>query len=152
MLSILTLCYSAALYPAPRDDPAQPPLEIAFKRFCAPPADRDIFDPRTQTIHIHFFAGELGERIGQASEFELAQVSNRLPKALAFRLTGLPDEPNQPLRLHVGEERFLLDPVRHDKTLFHVERRDDATQIEFTQKGLALLKPGARFRFLEMAW
>jgi hypothetical protein len=153
MLSMLTVCFATALVPAPALDRSSPPLEIAFERFCGLAEGRDeVFDSRTDVLHIHFHEGNTFDRISQASVFEIKKVNGRLPRSLAFRLTGIPSHKDQPLRMFVGEQNYILEPKHFDKSLFRVERRGDATRIEFTEKGLALLQPGARFEFVEMSW
>ena len=93
-----------------------------------------------------------------------------------FRLTGVP--PNfgcvgDPLSLCVGFRDAFRDSLRLDgkcyaawsmillarpdrpvdKTLFRVERQADVVTVEFTEKGEALLKPGALISFkVDTGW
>jgi hypothetical protein len=154
MLPILMICLQALLYPAPAENPDEPPLEIAFKSCCGLPPDLDdAYESRTGTFHIHFFRyGTLGERINRASEFVILKADKTLPKNLSFRLTGMPRRPIMPLRLTIGDEFYSLEPHDYDSELFRVERSNGVTRIAFTAKGLTKLQPGARFSFTEMTW
>jgi len=75
---------------------------------------------------------------------------------LAYGCVGVP------LALTVGENRYPLIDVGHDsfhayerfdRTLFRTERKDDVVTVAFTEKGQAILKPGAQVSFkIDTGW
>ena len=143
-------------------DPA--PLDITFFGRCGVPEDRgQAYDPDTGVFHVEF--GGYAE-----NGFDVVRVDARAGEPVIFHLTGLPDMygfGGLPLTLAVDGKNYLIDlkrdPGNHteydlirDDTLFRVEskfvteytyenpcRRIEVT-FEFTEKGRALLKPGAR--------
>lgn len=149
---------------------AAPPLEIDFKPAtssffvqdfgvpsCGVPEGRqEIYDPETGTFHIQFHAGECVN-----NAFEVTKVSERFTRPIIFRLTGAPQGYGclgQPLALFVDGQTYPLEVSDSgagfvDKTLFRVDRVDDVVTIAFTEKGQALLKPGARISFtVDFCW
>jgi hypothetical protein len=160
------------------DDEAAPPLEITFKQSCVlPEGQKQVYDPETGVFHVHF---ELPKRIGgrgsglyKRSAFEVTKINGPFVKPVVFRLTGVPSDygcVGDPLSLCVGASDGLIDSLQLDgqcyaliddplaqgpvdKTLFRVQRLGDAVIIEFTEKGRALLKPGALISFkVDTGW
>ncbi len=131
------------LAPAPFGKPA-PPLGIAYTRSCTQARP---YEPATGTYHIHC----TGHGIAEGSGFEVVSTA-RLSRPVVLRLTGIPERLDHPLALSVGKEYFRLDPERHDRALFHVERKGGVTTVTFTEKGKALLAPGARIHYTHMTW
>jgi hypothetical protein len=150
------------------DDPSQPPLEINFKhaehlfrgtgeKSCEVPEGRQqVYDPKTGVFHIHF-----KPRNFECSAFEVTKVAERFAKPLVFRLTGVPRGygcVGRSLALSVADKSYALEenalaPGPFDKTLFRVQRKEKVVTIEFTQKGQALLKPGAQISFtIDTGW
>jgi hypothetical protein len=156
------------------DDPAQPPLEINFKQLCGPPEGRQhVYDPETGVFHVHFKKPQpIGRFSGfyERSAFEVTKVAERFAKPVVFRLTGVPASYGclgDPLTLSPGgatdnrrpagdryalvEDALAPGPV--DEALFRVERTADVVTVTFTEKGRALLKPGAMISFKpDCAW
>lgn len=145
--------------------PESPSLEITFFGACHVPGDRSqAYDPETGIYHIEF--GGYAE-----TGFDVVKVvEEQAGKPVKFHFTGLPDMygfDGLPLTLAVDGKYYLIDLKRdpgdsetyhliRDDTLFRVEskfvteytyerpmRMIDVT-VEFTEKGRALLKPGAR--------
>jgi hypothetical protein len=154
------------------DDRARAPLEITFKQLqglrakegevsCGVPEGREqAYDPDTGVFHVHFNA-----RNFTASAFEVTKVAARFPKPLAFRLTGVPSQYGclgHPLTLSVGDKLYAIDAscdsqyywaAPFDKTLFRSQRKGDVVTVEFTEKGQALLKPGAQISLrIDTGW
>jgi hypothetical protein len=156
------------------DDP--PPLEITFKESCGLPEGRQqVYDPKTGVFHVHFgpskAEGSRGSGLYRRSGFEVTKAAEQFVKPVVFRLTGVPEYYGccgDSLTLCVGggySDNLLLDgksyplvddPMAYppvDKTLFRVERQGEVVVIEFTEKGQALLKPGALVSFkLDHGW
>lgn len=164
---LLAMCCSACNQDAadtvavqPGDEGISPPLEIAFKPLselftaenpepsCGVPAGRaEVYDPQTGVFHIHFKSRNYAR-----SAFEVTKVADRFTRPVVFRLTGdtrgggcmgrdltfSVDGKDYPL----AEGMFAYGCI--DKTLFHVEHKDNLVTIEFTKKGQTLLKPGAQ--------
>jgi hypothetical protein len=145
---------------ASEDENSPTLLEIAFRPFsglftrdnaglsCGVPAGRQqIYDPKTGVFHIHFKSQNYTR-----SAFEVKKVADRFTKPIVFRLTG--DTRGYGCLGHDltfsvdGKEYPLADSMyadrQIDKTLFRVEHKEQLVTIEFTQKGQALLKPGAQ--------
>jgi hypothetical protein len=152
---------------APGDDPS-PPLEVRFEPFergltsatgpsCGVPEGRpQAYDPKTGSFHIHFRSGDYA-----TSAFEVTKVAERSPGPIVFRLTGVPQAYGclgTPLSLIVDGKSYAFEkdelaPVRLDKALCRVERKDDTVTLAFTEKGRAILKPGARVSFsIDTGW
>jgi hypothetical protein len=146
----------------PMDEP--PPLEIKFKQSCGlPPGRQQVYDPSTGVFHIHF---KPRRSYLQHGAFEVTRVGERLPKRVVFRLTGVPSSYGclgHPLILSVGGKCYALDAScealyyeqaeRFDKTLFRSERKGEVVTIQLTEKGQALLEPGARIAFkIDTGW
>ena len=119
-----------------------------------------VYDPATGVYHVAFKPRNL-----TTSSFEVTKVAQRFSKPVVFRLTGVPTTygcVGIPLALTVDDKRYAMTDVgydsfhageRFDKTLFRVERKDDIVAVEFTEKGRALLKPGARVSFrVDTGW
>jgi hypothetical protein len=141
-----------------------PPLEIRFKSAmgtlfiedygvpsCGVPKDRQqSYDPQTGVFHIHFKSGD-----GVRCAFEVTKIDERSTKPIVFRLTGVPLDfgcLGRSLALIVGDKVYDLEDGRWawrpvDKTLCRVERKGEQVTVAFTQKGRALLKPGAQIGF-----
>jgi RNA polymerase sigma factor (sigma-70 family) len=137
----------------PPEKAPEQPLEIEFTQFSGPPEGRkQVYDPETGVFHVHFRSGDVAARINKASAFEITKVADGFEKPVVFRLTGVPENPDRPLALLVDGGGHDLTPERCDKALFRVERKDGVTTVEFTKKGQALLKPGARVSFVEWTW
>jgi hypothetical protein len=143
----------------------EPPLEIKFKQSCDLPEGRQqVYDPETGVFHIHFKARRSSYE--QRAAFEVAKVGVKFTKPVVFRLTGVPSAYGclgHPLILSVGDKSYAIDAScadhywgqekRFDKTLFRSERKDRVVTIEFTEKGQALLKPGAQIAFkIDTGW
>jgi hypothetical protein len=126
------------------------------------PNGRDgVYDAATGTFHVHFKVRNFTQ-----GGFDVAKVSGKLPRPLKFRLTGIPRVYGclgEPLCLMVGEKNYALDPDNRygfsrqmeplDEALYHTTRQGDAITIEFTEKGVALLKPGTRvFLRVDTGW
>jgi hypothetical protein len=157
----------------PGDDAAQPPLEISFKKShglrakkdevsCGVPEGRDrAYDPATGIFHVHFRA-----RNFTASGFEVTKVAERFTKPVVFQLMGVPSAYGclgHPLTLSVDCQRYALDAScaslyclgerPFDEALFRSERKGDVVTVEFTEKGQALLKPGAQISLeIDTGW
>ncbi len=143
------------------DDLSQPPLEINFKQSCGVPEGRQqAYDPKTGVFHIHFKPQRFA-----VSAFGVTKVAERFAKPVVFRLTGVPLAygcVGLPLVLTVGEKRYVMIDVgpssfhayeRFDRTLFRVERKEDVVTVAFTEKGQALLRPGAQISFkVDTGW
>jgi hypothetical protein len=145
------------------DEPAQPPLEIRFTESCGVPEGRQqAYDPRTGVFHIHFQPPRaIGTRYSglfERSAFEVTKVAERFAKPVVFRLTGVPADYGcwpDPLALTVDGTRYALDYEVDgiDKTLFRVERKEETVIVAFTEKGHALMKPGAQISFkVDTGW
>lgn len=170
-----TACRQHVAQSVPRGAPEQSPpapLEIRFnpssglgakdgELSCGLPEGRSqAYDPKTGTCHVHFKARDL-----TVSGFEVNKVATSFPKPLVLRLTGVPlgyGCLGSPLALIVGEKRYPMIDVGHDsvhaydrfdRTLFGVQRDEDVVTVEFTEKGQALLKPGAQVAFeIDTGW
>jgi hypothetical protein len=162
----------------PLGDPSAPPLELNFGQSCGLPEGRQqAFDPKTGVFHVHFTApksiGTPGSGLYERSGFEVTKAAGPFVKPVIFRLTGVPPDygcVGDPLSLCVGFSEGLRDSLRLDgkcyalvddpltqgpvdKTLFRVERQGDVVTVEFTEKGQALLKPGALISFkVDTGW
>ena len=124
---------------------------------CGVPEGKEgIYDPGTGIFHIRFKA-----RKHARSAFEITKVAGTFAKPVVFRMDGVPREIGclgYPLTLTVdGTSRPLesgalgSDPC--DETLFHVKREGEAVLVAFTEKGQALLKPGAWISFkVDYGW
>jgi hypothetical protein len=153
----------------PPGNEAAPPLEVKFRQSCGLPQGRQqVYDAKAGVFHVHFESAK-----HKRSAFEVTKINGPFVKPIVFRLTGVP--PNygcvgDPLSLCVGFSDGLRDslrldgkcyalvdgPLAHgpvDKTLFRVERQADVVTVEFTEKGGALLKPGALISFkVDTGW
>jgi hypothetical protein len=142
---------------------AQPPLEISFlpaeglrakqgEVLCSVPAGRDeMYDPQTGVFHIHFSAGNL-----KRSALEVTKAKGPFARPVVFRFTGVPTGYGclgHPLTLAVDDKSYGIDAscdsqyywAEHvDQALVRSKREKDAVIVEFTERGQALLKPGAR--------
>ena len=168
-LPLVVLClagcrdWSAPVAAQESADAQRPPLEIRFlpasghrarqgEISCKVPAGRDqAYDPRTGVFHI-----ELVARDFSYTGFEVTKVAQRTAQPIVFRLTGVPTGYGclgHPLTLSAGEKKYALDPSCEsvywgqaepfDATLFRSVRKEDEVTIELTDKGQALLQPGA---------
>ncbi len=169
LLPIMALCCVSCGQDAP-DPIVGPPLEIEFKSAtssffiqdfgvpsCGVPKGRqDCYDPQTGIFHIQFYDRECVN-----SSFEVTKVRERFTRPIIFRLSGVSQGYGclgQPLALTVDGQTYALElgdtgMGEVDKTLFRVDRNDDVVTIEFTEKGQALLKPGARISFtVDFCW
>jgi hypothetical protein len=147
------------------DEPAQAPLEIKFQQACGLPEGRQqVYDPKTGVFHIHFKPVK-GSLFEEPSAFEVTKVAERSTKPVVLRMTGVPIVygcVGIPLALTVGEQRYAMVDVGHDsfyaydrfdRTLFRVESKEDVVTVEFTEKGQAILKPGAQISFrVDFGW
>jgi hypothetical protein len=124
-----------------------PPLELEYTAFCRVPDRVRAYDPATGTFHVHFTE----PLIGLSSAFTVKKVT-RAGAPTVFRLTGIPESPENPPMFSVGERRYLLDPAAHDRTLFRISKEGGALIVRFTAKGRALLVPGVRVSFREVSW
>ena len=168
LITLVVLCFAgcqgragpAAIEDAPS---AQPPLEVSFlpsqglfakegEVSCSVPAGRDhVYDPKTGTFHVHFQS-----RNFVRSACEVTKSTGRFARPVVFRFTGVPTSYGclgHPLTLTVAEKRYAMDASmdsehywakEFDKALFRSQREGDAVTVEFTEKGQALLRPGAR--------
>jgi hypothetical protein len=153
-----------------------PAYEIGFTAGCGLPAGRtQVYDPRTGIYHIHFgpseSIGSFGSGLFKRSGFEIAKVHGPTTKPVTFRLTGVPANFGcfgDALSLNVGRttpdafrldgkstpliaDPLALDPV--DATLVQSVRDADGVTITLTEKGAALLVPGALISFrLDHGW
>jgi hypothetical protein len=162
------------------NDEIDPPLEITFKQSCKLPEGRQqVYDPRTGIFHVHFEEptriGMRGSGLYKRSAFEVTKIRGPFVKPVVFRLTGVPSNYGclgDPLSLcvdgrngqddefhfHLEGKYYALveDPLAQgpvDKTYFRVERQDEVVTVAFTEKGRALLKPGALVSFkLDHGW
>lgn len=160
----------------PRNE-AAPPLEVRFNQSCGLPEGRQqVYDEKTGVFHIHFQSpnpiGSSGSGLYERSAFEVAKINGPFVKPVVFRLTGVPQNygcVGDPLCLCVGinnkGDGLRLDgkcyalvnaplaPGPVDKSLFRVESQDDVVTVEFTEKGQALLAPGALISFkVDTGW
>jgi hypothetical protein len=171
-------CQDAAGPMAARLGGEDAPLEITFRRGCGLAEGRkQVYDAQSGVFHVHFEAptriGGRGSGLYQRSAFEVAKVNGPFVKPVVFRLTGVPLSygcVGDPLALNVDVSKGLRDSSRLDgtcyalvadplaegpvdKTLFRVERREDAVTIEFSEKGQNLLKPGTMISFkVDTGW
>lgn len=135
-----------------------PPLEINFEERCGLPEGRQrVYDPETGVFHIHFARSNT-----DSCSFRITKVAADLPKAIVFRLTGVPESygvSGWPLACHVDGETYIIDlkaemiepnvfiKIIRDATLFRVSRDGEVVTVECTEKGRKLLKPGAKISF-----
>jgi hypothetical protein len=151
---------------------AQPPLEISFRPAeglrakegdvsCSVPAGRDeMYDPQTGIFHIHFRAGDL-----KRCALEVTKANRPFARPVEFRFTGIPIGygcMGHPLTLAVDDKRYGIDAscdsqyywAEHvDPALVRSKREKDAVLVEFTERGQALLKPGARISLeIDTGW
>jgi hypothetical protein len=160
LVFLATLLISSCAREVPES--REPPLEIKFQSAsdtlfgedcgfpsCGIPEGRtQCYDPQTGVFHVQVKA------LGEASVgFEVTKVSERVTKPIAFRLIGVPSNYGclgRPLALSVKGKDYSLDDENLgtiDKTLFRVERDNDAVLVQFTEKGQALLEPGTRIGY-----
>jgi hypothetical protein len=166
---------AAPLAAAPQPvDEAESPLGFEFKQPCGLPAGRQrVYDPNTGIFHIHFGSSKpIGSgAICERNAFEVKKILGPFVRPVVFRLTGVPLSYGclgDPLALNIGrgasngyrlEGRsyaLVADPLASgpiDKSLFRIERNDDVLIVAFTEKGQALLQPGAMISFrLDFGW
>ena len=170
-------CRDGAGPAAPRPgDAAAPPLEIDFRQSCGLPEGRQqVDDPETGVFHVHFDSpkrvGSPGSGLYRRSAFEVTKVAGPFVKPVVFRLTGVPESfgcVGDPLALDVGGD--LRDHLRLDGEVYCAGQRPpragaggsgpipgrgkgDVVTVEFTEKGRALLKPGALVSFkVDTGW
>jgi hypothetical protein len=154
------------------DDASASPLEISFEPSqglrakegevsCGLPPGRDrVYDSQTGVFHVHFNARDF-----TCSAFAVQKAAGRFTKPVVFRFTGVPTGYGclgQPLTLTVADKRYAIDASCEsqyywaepfDKTLFRSRREGDVVTVEFTEKGRALLKPGARISLeIDTGW
>ena len=162
----------------PPGDAPSSPLELRFGQTCGLPEGRQLaYDPKAGVFHVHFTEskpiGMPGSGLFERSGFEVTKAPGPFVRPVKFRLTGIPSDygcAGDPLSLCVGVRDGLRDSPRSegtcyalvddplargpvDRTVFRVERQGDAVIIEFTEKGQALLKPGALISFkIDTGW
>ena len=89
------------------------------------------------------------------ARFEIKTVAADLEKrSVVLKITGMLDKPEGPLTLYVPDQdgkskEFKLHHRGFDQELFHIERKDGVTTIEFLPQGRPLLRPGARFQYVD---
>ena len=154
------------------DNPSLPPLEITFKPSqglsakagevsCGVPEGRDqVYDPQTGVFHIHFKSRDFTR-----SAFEVTKSTARFAQPVVFKLSGVPSGYGclgHPLTLSVAGHRYAIDAscdsqyywAKHfDTALVRSRREGDVVTVEFTEKGQALLKPGAQISLeIDTGW
>ncbi len=127
-------------------EPTKPPVTLVFLRGCGPADGRiEAYDPRTQQYHLKL-DGIARFRVGAVAD-DLRTTAPTRPVVL--RISGMLDRPEGPLTLETDGKSYRLHHEGYDKALFRVERNAGVTTIEFLPGGIALLKPGATFQYID---
>lgn len=123
------------------------PVTFEFKRKSGPAEGRsDAFDPKKHTYYLH---------VHDVARFEVKAVSADLvSRPVILRITGMLDNAEGPLTLHVPEKggktkEYKLSHQGFDKELFRIERTDGVTTVEFLPAGKRLLRAGVWFQYVD---